>query len=225
MKISILLLLSISLHALSIIKDIVVIQNSLKKRFLQQYPTLKIEEISIKPYRDKPDFLNSFTLEKIYLSKSNIKRAQGTISALYLKKNQKRKLYFRYQIKGRLGVYKANQTIKKDETISRTNTTFDYIPFTYISSMPIDSSYLDHYRAKYSLITDKVITQRDLKPIVDINRGDSLNATLLDGDVMVTFGVTALEEGNIGDIISVKRGHHKRLKAKIVSKNSVEILP
>ncbi len=211
--------------ASSVDMDIAIIKNSIKSKFLHKYPAMQIKTIEIHPQKEKPKSLKNFKLDKVYISKSSLRRSTGTLSALYIKDHKKRKLYFRYNIIGEIGVYKTSTTIKKDETISSDNLNFEYIPFRYLNSIPIDSSYINNYRAKYTIISGKVISKKDLKQLVDVNRDDTLTATIFDSDVMVNFTVTALEEGNIGDSIYVKRDHGKKLRAKIVSKSSVEILP
>jgi flagella basal body P-ring formation protein FlgA len=185
---------------------------------------MKIDRVEIRGYRDRAKFLKDYQIDKIYISKSALKRNSATISALYKNGSKKRKLFFRYYIDATIGVYKTVDTIKRDTPLNEANLEYQDIKFTTLYHKPVTSSQLDGYRAKYTLSAGKILTQNHIKPITDVNMGDTLNATLFDGDVMVDFDVTALQEGDIGDTIYVKRGKNRKLKARIVSKDSVEIV-
>lgn len=185
---------------------------------------MAISALSIKPLGRMPRNFANYQIEKITLSAASLKRNSGTFSVLYTSPKKKKKRFFKFKLDATVGVYVSKRYIKKDRTIDENYVTYQDVSFKRFTARPIDERYFYNYESKRSIKEGKIITVNDLRRIIDIKRGDTLDATLYDGAVRVTFKVNAAEEGNIGDIIKVKRGHYKKFRAQITSKNSVDIL-
>ena len=56
-----------------------------------------------------------------------------------------------------------------------------------------------------------------------IKKGDKISAIINDGALKVEILVTALSDGNIGEIISVRNQNNQTLKAQVISKNQAII--
>ncbi|HDX8141679.1 TPA: flagellar basal body P-ring formation protein FlgA, partial [Campylobacter fetus subsp. venerealis] len=69
----------------------------------------------------------------------------------------------------------------------------------------------------------KILTNRQFKTLSDIKKGDLINAVLKDGALNIEVLVTALEDGNVGDIIQVRNENNQVFKANVISKNRVLI--
>ena len=216
------ILLASSLQAKSLENS--TIKSAVENKFLELYPALKIKTLTIKALGRAPKKINRYHIEKITLSAATLKRNHGTFTVLYATKEKKRKRYFKFNLDATLGTYISTHYIKRGQAIGENNVAYQEVPFKNFSSTPIDARYFYDYESKRSIRSGKIITTNDLRRILDIKRGQLVDATLYDGNVVLNFKVKAIEEGNIGDIIKVKRGHYQKFPAKITSKNSVEIL-
>ena len=82
---------------------------------------------------------------------------------------------------------------------------------------------------KHQLITKskitrgKILNNRQFKTLSDIKKGDKISAIINDGALKVEILVTALSDGNIGEIISVRNQNNQTLKAQVISKNQAII--
>ncbi len=204
--------------------DILTIQTAIENKFLEHYPNLTIKHLSIKPLSKTPRNFATYQVEKITISKASLKRNHGTLSVLYTSPTKKKKRFFKFELDAILPVYISSRYIKKNHPINEQNIQIQEVPFTYFTSKPIDAHYLYDYESKRSIKEGKVLTVHDLRHILDMKRGALVDATIYDGNVILTFKVKTIEEGNIGDIIKVKRGHYKKLRAKITSKTTVDII-
>jgi flagella basal body P-ring formation protein FlgA len=204
--------------------DISTIQTAIENKFLEYYPNLRIKSITIKPLSKIPKNFATFNIEKITISKATLKRNQGTISVLYTAPTKKKKRFFKFQLDATLPVYLSSHYIKKNHPIDSHDLQLQEVPFTYFTTKPIDAQYLYDYESKRSIKEGKIITVNDIRRTLDVKRGTLLDATIYDGNIILTFKVKTVEEGNIGDIIKVKRGHYKKLRAKITSKTTADII-
>ena len=204
--------------------DILTIQTAIENKFLEYYPNLTIKSLEIKPLGRAPRNFETYQVEKITISKASLKRNHGTLSVLYTSPTKKKKRFFKFELDATLPVYVSSRYIKKNTPINEHYIQLQEVPFTYFTAKPIDAHYLYDYESKRSIKEGKILTVHDLRHILDVKRGALVNATIYDGNVILTFKVKTIEEGNIGDIIRVKRGHYKKLSAKITSKTTVDIL-
>lgn len=204
--------------------DILSIQTAIQNKFLEYYPNLTIKHLDIKPLGRTPKNFDHYQVEKITISQASLKRNHGTLSVLYSSPTKKKKRFFKFELDATLPVYISSRYIKKNHPIDENYLTLEEMHFKNFSSKPIDAHYLYDYESKRSIKEGKILTVHDLRRILDMKRGELVDATIYDGNVILTFKVKTIEEGNIGDIIKVKRGHYKKLKAKITSKTTVDIV-
>ena len=204
--------------------DIQTIQTAIENKFLEYYPTLHIQSFDIKPLGRTPKNFSQYQIEKITISKASLKRSRGTISVLYTSPKKTKKRFFKFTLDATLPVYISSQYIKKNHPIDAHYLRLEEVPFKNFSSLPIGEQHLYDYESKRSIKEGKILTVHDIRRILDMKRGELVNATIYDENVELNFKVKTMDEGNIGDIISVKRGLYKKLKARIVSKTSVDII-
>ncbi|MCR8696437.1 flagella basal body P-ring formation protein FlgA, partial [Campylobacter sp. RM19073] len=69
----------------------------------------------------------------------------------------------------------------------------------------------------------KILTNRHFKTLSDVRKGDKITAVINDGSLKVEIIVTALSDGNIGQIISVRNQNNQILKAQVINKNQAII--
>lgn len=222
-KLCLFLFLSISLFANGEI-HIEKIKKYVKEEFLKTYPNMNINSLVIKRYSKLPKEFQTYKLKEIYISKANLKKEKGSISAIFTNDIKKRKLYYNYTLEATVEVLRANQYIQKNRTLSDDLVDFITIKFTNFYQKPITAYYLNKYRARTTIITGKILTTRHISKVTTIKRGDSLRATLRDGGVEVSFSAVALKDAHVGDIIKIKRNHNSFFQAKIISNTEAEVI-
>ncbi len=200
------------------------IKKMLEDRFIQTYPTMQIENIKLKSASSLIKKFSDFSVTAISITKDNLKRSKGSILVTFKKAGKQRKLYFRYTIKATILLYKTTTPLKSGREITPDIASLQRIPFTTLYDKPINDNDFYKYIAKTNIKEDSVLSMRYLKKLTDIKRNDTVTAVIRDGGLSLEFSVKALGEGDIGDIIKVKKDHKKIFKAKIISKNRVEII-
>ncbi len=200
------------------------IKELIKNSYTKQYPTIKINSIRVTQIAKTPKRFDNFREEEIILSPASLKRNRATLSVLYSSPQKDKKIYFKYQIKATIDLYKANQVIKRGEALTIDNLTLHTTPFQSLLAQPISKLDLNEYSAKRTIKKNRIITTLDIKKSIDIQKNQKVNALISDGELKIMFQATSLQAGNIGDIIKIKRSKNKILRAKIKSKNSVEVV-
>ncbi len=221
-RIFILIFLTASLFANELFEDIV--KNMLERKFLQTYPSMEIENIDIKSASSINKKFSTFKVVKLSITKDNLRRNRGSVLVTLKKGNKRRNFYFRYNINATIALYKTTIPIKTGREITPDLVSLQRVKFKTLYDTPIKNKDFYKYIAKTNIKEDSVLSLRVLKKLTDIKRNDIVTAIIKEGGVTLSFSAKALGEGNIGDIIKIRRDHKKIFKAKIVSKNSVEVL-
>ena len=199
------------------------IQSYAQSQFKTAYPKMEIENFTIKRYTPLPKDFENYKLLNVRVSNNNIKRKKGTLSALFYNGTKRRKIYYHFTIDATVEVLKTNKYIKKGETLTDDIVDFITIKFTNFYQKPITPYYLNRFRARTSLVEGKILTTRHVSKVTTVKRGDTLNTTLRDGGVSVSFQTKAMKDAYIGDIIKVKRNHKSFFKARITSSSTAEV--
>jgi flagella basal body P-ring formation protein FlgA len=148
-----------------------------------------------------------------------LKRDRGTFSV----KCNKLNYFFKYFISATLDVYKANHQIKKDRIIDSNAFRKERIAFKTIYSFPLYNLKDKSLMAKQTIAKDKILTSAMVVPVPDVRRKETVNCFIQDGSVHIEFSATALQNGYIGDEITLKREDGKALRGVVVRKNLVKI--
>lgn len=217
-----LMIFSLSLQADTVENE--TIKTAIKNKYLEIYPTLSISSLTIQPLGKMPKKFNNAHIETIYLSNASLKRNHGTFSVLYANSKKKKKRFFKFNLDATIGVYTSQRDLKSAQTLNTHYVSYQEVDFKSFPARPIHEQHMYDYESKRSIKEGKIITVNDIRRILDIKRDTIIDARLYDGSVELTFKVKAIQEGNIGDIIKVKRGHYKKFKAQITSKSSVDII-
>lgn len=200
------------------------ITQAIQAKFLETYPSMSINVLNITPLGKMPKQFQDARIEKITFTNAALKRQKGTFSVLFANDKKRKKRYYKYALDASIGIYMTEQILKKNSTLQSHHVRYQTIPFKHFAFKPIDERYFLGYETKRTIRDNRMLTINDLRRIVDVKRGNLLDATLQDGSVALTFKVRAIQEGNVGDIIKVKRGHYKNFKGQITTPSTVEII-
>ncbi len=194
------------------------LKNYLDKKFSSYYPTMTIKSIEIKANNTIP---KGYKLKKVYFSKNSIKRENGNFSAIFSDGESNKRIYFKYFIDASVQVLLANIDIRAKTPLSMDFFTQIPLKFDNFYDKPVTDVY--KLEAKTLIVRGKILTSRMVRKIPDIHRNDEITAEARDGSIVLDFPVRALEDGRVGEVIKVKRGNKKILKAKVISSNKVLI--
>ena len=142
----------------------------------------------------------------------------------FVKGKKERKLYFKYKIDATIPLYKASTDIQKGREITPEVAHLAEVLFTTLYHQPLNIDDFYHYIAKRHIKEESILSVEKLKHATDIQRNSTVSAIIKDGGLVLQFQAKALQDGNIGDIIKIRKDYKKSFKARIISKNQVEII-
>ena len=193
------------------------IKSRLKQIYKSKYKSINIKKITITP-RNYMESLPKFSIVKIqsraYLSKSGI---------LYIKTENKREIFFNYEILAYLSVYKARKNIKRNMEISLINSLKNSIILDKFNAMPIEVLQKATIEAKHYIKKGTILTKRDVKTLSLVKRGSFVNVSLDSGGISISSSAKSLQNGKYGDTIKVQQNSGKIIRVIVTGKNRVEI--
>ncbi len=195
------------------------LETFLKRRYKEFYPTLTVDSVTIEPTGSSAQ---NFSLKpecEVRLSQKVFRKKRGTFT---VKCNDKR-YYFRYSLKGTISVYKANHQIKKDKIIDSKSVRPDKIEFDSFYAPPVVGDIYGRYIARQNIASGKVVTSANAEPLPAVLKNSRVKCFYKEGTVVIEFDALALQNGNIGDTVTVKKSDGKVLKGDVVGKEKVEI--
>ena len=178
-----------------------VIENNISAVYKKLYPTIKINKIIIKNYKNQK-------VKSINLSHINPKKISGVIKI--------NKIYFIfYTIDADIKVLKSSAIINKNDKLSEANTKLSWIKFKNFYAYPTTT--YTNKTAKMYIPKNKIIYNYMLKTPDAITRGQSINVISKTNGIEISFEATAMQNGKIGDKIKVKKD--KQIFFVIIDKN------
>ena len=193
------------------------IKTEIIKFYKSKYPSIEIKSISLTPrgYIQKlPKEFEVHLQRKAYLKNS------GTLS---IKTIDKKKLFFDYVLDAQLYIYIAKRQVQKGTKLSLLNMTKTSVQLDKFKSLPINDTHLNMSQSKRKFKRDTIITIRDIETINLVKRGSNVSVSFNDKNMNISFSAKALQNGKLNDIITIEKRNKKRLSAKVVAKNKVEI--
>jgi len=193
------------------------LEKDLLDYYLSFYPNLKVDSISIHP-QSYTSYLPSYYTLKI--KNRNYKKSEGDF---YIVDEDKKKIFFHYKLDASLSILKANKKVHRGEVINIHNTSLKNVKFTSFKDLPLTRDELNQYEAAHNISKNRIITQRDIKKSYLVKRHAPVILQIKNGSLIVETSATAMQNGKLNDIITIEKADKSRLKARIVSKNRVEI--
>jgi len=197
--------------------DTTKIENFLREHYKNKYKQITINSIHVQPrsYMDTlPRIYNIHIRSKNHLSKDGI---------LSIEDNQNKKYFFDYTIDAKLKVLISKEKIHRNEELSKKNTAYATLKLDKFRALPLQKLRLTKYQAKYNLKTNSVITVKDIKKLSLVKRDSMVTVWINNAGMSISFSAKALQNGKLNDIITIQKNDGKRLKAKVVAKQRVEV--
>ncbi len=198
--------------------DFTPLKTQLETMFKERYPTIRIDEttISSRGYLSAlPKNVRGVFDERFY---------QNGSGTFYYLDEQGIRHYLDYSIKATIGVLHATQKIQRKDQLSGFNTILKPVAFTAFRDIPLTSMPEKPSRFRSNLKAGQLLTVRNIETAPLVLKNDKVIVQINDEGVIVEFGATATQEGSLYDIITIQKNDGKRVKAKVIGENRVELL-
>lgn len=197
--------------------NLTTIKNKIKDLYTKKYMNIKIKKIFVNPR----SYIE--TLPKNYQIKMQSKSHLYNHGIFYIKTPQKKEIFFNYHIDAIIPIYIARKNIKKGVEISLINSIKKNIVLDKFRALPIQNITKGTIQTKHHIKKNTIITQRDIVALDMVKRDSNINVDLASKAISITFIAKALQDGKLNDIITIQKSDGKRLKAKVIGKNRVEV--
>jgi len=193
------------------------LQTAIKKFYHETYKQIHINSIQVEPVRYITKLPSDYT---IHFERNSYLSSKGI---LYIKTEDKRKIFFNYLITAKVAVFTPRHEIKKDTELSNINCKKNSIMLDKFKAMPIQDIGTMKFQAKHNLRHLGAITQRDVSALNLIKRNAMINVFLDNGNMFISFSAKALQNGKIGDTIKVINSNGKKIEVLVIGKNRAEV--
>lgn len=199
-------------------KNILNIKDFIRFHYLQTYPSLEINSISL--------FVrNDFDIQNIKidaLNLSSLKNREGHIIINY--HNSQYKETIKYSIDAKINVYAANVNIKANSNISESDIAPLRVNFISFNSPPASLKMILDSRAKSYIQASSIILKDKLGKKILVFKDSVVRIYASENGVSISQNAKALQNGSSGDRIRVQNLNTKKiLDAIVVDENSVMI--
>lgn len=194
------------------------IREKIRAFYRGYYPEIKIKEISFKQNSFIERALGGYELD---FKKNAYLYHQSTLQ-LTSKRNKKRH-FLSYELKAYINVFKASHNLNRGTILTPIDLNYKEEEFKRFTSLPVQDNLKVKMRLKKRLAKGKILYLNDMQRLPSVLKGKNVSVRFTSGQVHLEFQATCLEDGHIGDEVNIKRKDGKRLKAKVINTNLVEI--
>ena len=200
------------------------IRSMIEQAFSRHYPTMQIHTVTLKPATSLVKRLGEYSVTHVAITKDNLRRNRGNVMVTFEKGKKRRKLYYKYTIGADITLYTAATGIQRNRALTPDIAVKKTVPFKTLYHKPVDENDFYNYIVKQNIKADAILSRNQLKKRTDIQRNDKVRAIIRDGALALSFEAKALQSGNTGDIIKIRKDYKKHFKARILSNTEVEVV-
>ncbi len=193
------------------------IEDFLKKHYKDRYTQIDIEAVHVQPRSYMETLPKQYSID---IRKRNYLSRDGVIS---IKDDLNKKYFFNYMIDAKLRVLVTKEKVHRGEELSNKNTAFAYITLDKFRALPLQELNESKYQAKHNMKANSFITVRDIKKLSLVKKDSMVTVWINNTGMSISFSAKALQNGKLNDIITIQKSNGKRLKAKVVAKQKVEV--
>lgn len=193
------------------------IKSAIEKIYREKYTHIKIKTVSVEPrsyIRALPQSYETILKSKSHLSKD------GT---LYIKTDDKKKIFFNYKIDAEIVIYEARKDIKRNIELSNINSKKKSIILDKFRAMPLQNILKGTVQSTHNIKSGSILTTRDAQGLYLIKRGSNVNVTLSSSNLAISFSAEAQQDGRVGDIVTVKKRNGKKVKVLVTGRHRAEV--
>ena len=193
------------------------IEDFVRKKYQEIYPTIQIEKIIISPRSYRKSLPKHYT---IGLNKRFYLRRDGT---LFIKTEDNKKIFFNYLLRAKLPLLQAKEELRRGDELSNLNIKRSTITFTKFRSLPLLDLKKSTYEAKRKIKKGTTLTIRDVMGLQLVRRGENISVTVRDQNIAISFIGKAQRSGRYGETIPVTTNSGKKINAIITGRKTAEI--
>ncbi len=197
--------------------DLSKIEKKIEEFYTEHYPSIEIKKIIIEPRGYIESLPNDYSIsipKRSYLS---------NVGTLNIKSLKNRKLFFDYTVDATIDSFVTTKAIKKGTELSPKNSKKTKIVLSKLRASPLQTIHSSTLQAKNHIKKDKTLTIRDVVQLDVVKRNSMVVVVLNNSNISITFNAKALQNGKNGDIINIQKSDGKRLRARVIGRNRVEI--
>lgn len=197
--------------------DFTPLKTQLESLLMAQYPSIRIEEITITPR----GYLNALPPKvRGTFDDHCFQNAKGTF---YIIDESGTRHYLDYTVRATINVLHTNQKVSMRDPLNGSNTLIKQIPFGAFRDTPLTVLPNEPSRFRSNFKAGQLLTVRNIETIPLVLRNEKVIVEVQNDTVIVEFGAVATQEGQLYDIITIQKNDGSRAKAKVVGEHRVEL--
>lgn len=193
------------------------IKNAIKTEYKKRYEKIDITSITVEPRGYLSSMPESY---KTVLSAKSHLSNHGT---LYIKTDERKKIFFNYKIVAKVEVYEARKELKKGTELSNLNSKKNSIILDKFRAQPLQTLKEGTLESKRRIKKGTVFTQRDVEGLYLVKRGSSVNIALKSSSLSISFSAKALQNARLGDTIKVLKSNGTKVKVLVTGRHRAEV--
>jgi len=193
------------------------IEQRLVAYYKEHYPSIQIKKLTVFPrsYTKQIDQEYNVVIgKKSYLKSKDI---------LFIKTEDKKKIFFEYTLYAKVTVMIAKENIKKGTELSRLNVKKKSIILDKFRAIPLQKIEKSMLEAKHNIKKGTTLTKRDVTGLLLVKRGESVHVTIYDANIAISFTAKADTNGKYGESVRVVNSSGSKLMATVTGRNQAEI--
>lgn len=189
-----------------------------KAYYRNYFPDMHIEKVSLVT----SSFIQKMPQQYTLVFKPNAYLYNHS-SFKILSGESKKRFFIRYEIQAKMKLFKARHNINRGKILTLKDLVSVQTEFKRLKGMPLTSMMQQQVRVKKRLAEGKILYQHDIEPLPSVLKDKPVNVRLISGKVHLEFQATCLDDAVIGEYVYIERSDGKKLRAKVIHKNLVEI--
>ncbi|WP_304543889.1 flagellar basal body P-ring formation chaperone FlgA [Sulfurimonas microaerophilic] len=198
--------------------DTTKIEEYVTEHYKNKYNGILIKEVQVYPRTFMEQMPKNYTLVEMR-SREHLSN-DGVVA---IKTDQNKKIFFNYRIKAYVNIFVLKNDLQRDGELSTLNTIKNSIILDKFRAMPVQTIENGTLELKHTMKKGQLLTLRDVEPLALIKRDSSVNVTLQNGSIVISFSARALQDGRKGDLIFVENDKGKKIKVVVVGKNKAKV--
>ncbi|MBN2815938.1 MAG: flagellar basal body P-ring formation protein FlgA [Campylobacterales bacterium] len=193
------------------------IEKALLDYYKKNYKNIHIKSLELHPrsYLQSLPKEYSFGIEKsAYLSNKGY---------CFIVTPKRKKIFFSYTLFAHVDAYFTNQMLSRGTELSNINAKKKSIMLQKFRAMPLQELPLHTFETKHRLKQESLITSRDIVGLYLVKRGDSVNVTLKNEGIAISFQAEAITNGRFGESILLRTKENKKINARVVGTKKAEM--
>jgi flagella basal body P-ring formation protein FlgA len=198
------------------------IEMEIAKVYMDAYPAISIVSISAFSTIIAED--GNLKFSSIDTATVSTLKDRGQVGVVFkTPQGDLRKKIYRYTIDATIEASRTKTVIAKDQLIAPENIEPLFLKIGAFADTPLSPNSAINTNAKRFIPRGTILMQRDVGNLPDIRKGQSVSATYVTGGIEADVETVAMEDGQKGQIISLKSKTGKVLRAKVIGKDRAEI--